>query len=1491
MKLDMKQLGLILLLILGWSGSASAQRLESFSEEAKPFLKELEDYVTASKVKSNKQLFETLKGYVDQGVVSDTQVLVMRDQCELMLQQRMRAAPYFTDYIELLNTMIEVGEFQEEFGRLSNILRDYLSNLKRSEMKNYGNYLQFFIRFYAEQALHYTNDNAHRWLYTSDAYQFVWNEKENEISVEFPKMTLICQKKEDSTWVQNTDGIYYPLTKTWKGFEGKVDWGRTRLGSGVYCTFGAYEIDCARDNFKVQEVMLTYPELFKNPIPGSLIDQVELNAKVNHRYPKFKSAIRTLDIPDILPGVDFRGGFELQGTSISGYGTGDEPAILDFNHEGEKVARAKADRLILEVNERIQSRDAEVSLYINAKDSIYHPIVVLDYKANDRKLVLKREGKGVNMQSFTTSRHGMAINAPLLVWELGSKEIQIGKNADGFQRANAALASFASNDLFNYYEYINFQNIGTINPIASLYLMVEQRKTRTINAAEFARFLNPNYYVSMILPLLNKMTESGFIEYDSDKEEIVVNDKTIHYARSYTKKRDYDVIEIISNLYDVNATLNLEDGNIYVDGVTELVLSDSQLVALKPYEEKIIIKENRDLDFGAVLYAGFSVLEGDTFHFKYDDFKIEVKKADAFTLRIPDYEKRDEYGRPKLVQLGTRLENLSGEILIDRPKNKASIDNYQEYPMLICNDPSYVYYDSKETQGGGYDRDSFFFEVRPFVIDSLDSFDPDNVQFEGQLVSAGIFPDFDENLKVQSDLSLGFKTKTPEEGYPIYGGKGTFNGEIGMNNKGLLGVGTLDYLAADINSEDFTFLPNRMTATADSFNLKESVSGDFVVPKVQGAEVSIDWRPYVDSMYVIGEPEKPFRIFNDSFSFRRELVLTPGGLYGKGKLDWQEGDLTSKSIRFSSYGLTSDTASMNIKSEGTEGKAFSSSNVAANIDFDERIGRFQSNTTSISTDLPASQYRTSMSEFVWDMDEKTIAFSANDKKATFLAADEDRFNLAFDGESARYDLQTNELNVYGVPFISVADAEIVPDSGYVEIHKGGAIETLQNATINADTINNYHRIHSATVTIKSKREYAGNGIYDYDVGPYQQQIKMGRVNTFRMKGRDPNYQTFAEGIIPDSTDFFIDQHTAFKGRVKLEASSKALDFDGYARISSPKVPRDAWFKIGNAIDKDSVTIAYDEPLSPEGYKLYTGLFIKRDTGLVYPRVLMAPYSRQDRSIFDTRGLMRYQKGADQFLFGDSTVILDGSLRGNKMTFNRVSGRFDVEGSFTFGSELPYIGIDVAGMANMDHKGENSTFNTIIGLDMLIPEKLLNFLARDLETNSYQLNDANYDQDYIRKGLREFITDDKKLQRVFEEMKEYGKVYLPKGSKEYAFFFGNARMEWNPDRYAFINKKGGLTLSYLDGRAVHKVIDAYVEVRMTPRRDELNIYINTPAGTYYYFNYSNRILSVFSSNPDFNQTIVDFKKKEKQFKMDDGQLYEIKLTTPSAAKGFYNRINY
>jgi hypothetical protein len=124
------------------------------------------------------------------------------------------------------------------------------------------------------------------------------------------------------------------------------------------------------------------------------------------------------------------------------------------------------------------------------------------------------------------------------------------------------------------------------------------------------------------------------------------------------------------------------------------------------------------------------------------------------------------------------------------------------------------------------------------------------LRFGGELVSAGIFPDFKDTLRLQPDYSLGLTRITGADGMSAYGGKGTFHERINLSHDGLIGSGKLEYLASTARSDRFVFLPDSTNADAQDFELKKGPYSKTEFPSVRANQVYIHWLPKQDQMYV-----------------------------------------------------------------------------------------------------------------------------------------------------------------------------------------------------------------------------------------------------------------------------------------------------------------------------------------------------------------------------------------------------------------------------------------------------------------------------------------------------------------------------------------------------------------------------------------------------------------------------------------------------------------
>ncbi len=1488
---------IILLFIIGYT-PIFGQALKEFSEDQVKFLAELETYINA-KDKRNKVLYDKFATDLRSGKYTEEQYLKIQALSNKMLAKKMRYKPYFTTYIQCLNEMENRGFIGKQFDGWISTLDGLITDLKKSQNKKYAEFLKFCTTLLSQNAIRYSRTGL-TWTSTSSEFKFGY-QKTNPY-VEIINMDLIARRKKDSIIIQDTEGIYYPLKGIWKGTKGKADWERSGLTANVKCEFGSYVVETRKNTYKVDTVTFYHPTFFQSSIKGSFEDRVIVGAaKRNTSYPRFKSFEKQLKVQNIGDKIEYLGGFWLQGSSVIGFGDELNKAKMDFYLQNNKLAlTTKADQFIIRRGKQIFAQDVETSVYFES-DSIYHPSVDFKFVIPKRELQLTRKGRGNSQIMFFNSFHQLEMDVEKIVWRIDSDSIQIGQSGLKTISNRPKKASFESLNYYNDRKYQRFQNIASYNPISVIKIYSEEMNSNELDANALAKRFNPRLTLASIKGLLNQLVEGGFIFYDEENEYVIVKDKAIHYAKASRKNTDFDVIRAISTSKETNGILNLNDQKLNLVGVKSVTLSDSQLVAAKPYQQNLTFKSNRDMDFDGQLFAGYGIFWGKDFHFDYSQFKLDLDSVRRFQLRVPTGE-LDKLKMPILTPLTTLIEDMNATIEIDKNDNKSSRKVFKEYPKLTSNDISKVYYDDKNTEGGAYKRDSFFFELEPFEFDSLDSFDPDDIKFNGNLVSAGIFPTFPEVLRVQKkDLSLGFKTKAPSNGYPLYGGKGQYNNIIELSNKGLKGKGTIKYLTSVVNSDDILFLPKSLRASADSFNIAQKLTPP-EYPNVRGKNVKVDWRPYRDSMYVKSASKNPFEIFNGDYRLDGGIILTPGGLYGSGLFDWRDASMTSKNFKFKALGVDADTSNLSIKTIGAPGLAFNTKNVKSELDFKKKIGKFKSNKIGdINTEMPFTQYKTSMNEFVWDMDKKEIEFTSTAGKATFVSTHPKQNALKFEGEKANYNLETNLLKVEGVPSIRSADAFIYPKEGKVQIEANANMKPLEDAVIIADTSNQYHTIKHATVNIEGKRSYkASGGFYEYNVGNVEQEIKFSSILVTR--GKNKKLVTKGEGPVLEVDNFLVDTKMGFKGKVKLDASQKELEFDGYTKILSDKLGNAQWFSINSNIDKKNVIIDFNEPRNEDGRKLEAGIRVRRDSTDIYTLLLTPPSSRRDRQVFNTKGILKYNKGKDEFYFGDSTKILKGSNTGNVITFQSPTGRVITEGQYTMADRLKYIKTKVAGQGLAYHGTPKVEFSLAIGLDFILPPKLLNILVRDLETNNFDVPDVNYKEPYFKKAIAEFIASEKRLKKTYKELEEYEKLYLPKEvSNQYTVFLGNVKMVWDSEVQSFLSTGRSIGVSYIGDKFINKQLKGHVEFRMTRQADEMNLYIESPGGNYYYFNYRSMkangnaaagggILSVYSTNIDFNDALMDMKKKEVVFKMDDGENYEIKLTGKGGVNYFLRRAN-
>ena len=799
----MKKLALIFCLSILFSGVYA--QVKSFSDSKDEYLKELSSLFDDNKDFQKNFMEEKFEPLWLSGAISTDEAKQYIELSNKMLKKYFKAEPHFRQLAETIYALKQTNATAQ-----AKVWREALDELIGGRSKsNFENYLATVNGLYTDGTIY--ESNSVKWLVSGGAVKL-----KDELIIA-TGVDLKGFSRSDSSIIKNTSAIYDPSTERWKGKGGKMTWERVELDAATnYATLYSYEVKVKSAFFDVDTVEL-HTQYFPKPVLGKLREKmIATKNPADAKYPAFDSFDRKLTIKNIHPNIDYIGGFSLKGAEFSGLGEPLNPSVLVFNKDGKPFAKARS--INFTINERFISTDiANVTVFLQ-NDSLVHDGVILKYNKEKEELELIRGEDGITSAPFTSSYHKLDIYTQRISWEAGSDTLRFGN-----LRGNAQNISFFESSNFFYKK--RFQALaapGETNPLLLLQAFSSKMRTPTFDIKAFADYarMSKNDAIVYIINIANK----GFISYNVDTEIINVKRKMFDFILANGQKIDYDPIlikSVVSKLQQTNATLSLKTLDLNVRGVSRISLSDSQSVEIfaNTKTEYVTIQENRNMLFNGVLKAGNFDFYGDSFAFNYDEFKVDLNKVDSARLYVI---RVDDKQRKQFVPVSTEIHKIVGTLFIDNPLNKSGLNSDNgEYPIIETTEPSFTYYDKEETLGGVYDRADFFFEVNPFRMDSLDSFDENSMRFTGTLKSAGIFPDIVDSIKVMPDFSLGFVHKTPEGGLPMYENIAQFNNDIALSDEGLKGDGDLVYVTSTTQSRNFFFFPDSTNAVAQNVTNKK----------------------------------------------------------------------------------------------------------------------------------------------------------------------------------------------------------------------------------------------------------------------------------------------------------------------------------------------------------------------------------------------------------------------------------------------------------------------------------------------------------------------------------------------------------------------------------------------------------------------------------------------------------------------------------------------
>ncbi len=1431
---------------------------KSFSVEPPVFIKELESFIKdANSDAGNAVIKEFVPYWNENKITSQTQRAVI-NTCNKFLEKKFRAVPEFESYLATINAMVR-GNQQARVESWQKMVDYYMLKTR----KNFLDFLVLTKGLFSENTL--VEASNRKWQTSASDFELTIIANEPVVKFNSP-VSIYCYTAGDTILIHKTKGTFYSNQDLWVGEKGVVDWRRAWLDTTkVYAELGNYRIDMKRTEFSADTVTFYNKLMFANALKGRLMEKAYMAWGGGDKAlsPRFESFERSYDFPQFKNEVSFKGGFGMKGSKIIGLGDAQNPATFIFTYKGKPKLKVMADEFVVGKEHTIAQKTSVVIMVEG--DSIFHPQVVFNYNYANKLVVLDRESKDpITAAPFLDSYHRIEFYVDEVTWKLEHPKMD-------FKNLNPEKsAMFESFNFYRVNRYEKLQGILDEHPLWTLRKFCFQNDTtKKFNIDDFAAFVGVKR--GDVTAFIVDLHDNGFVIFNPKNGEIRVREKTFEWFKAYNKKTDYDVIQFISTIdasKRPHASLNFENHDLNVQGVPRFIFSDSQSVYVEPYDQTINIRRNRDIDFAGHLHAGrvdfySKVGPNQGFLFQYEQFKVQFTNVEL-QLSL-----EDSAGRT--LPLKNRMKNVTGRIIIDKPKNKRGFNGpNDEYPVLESVKNANVFYDYESTQGKvNYDPIDFFFDVDPFSIDSLDNFDIASMTFDGTLHAGGIMPDFRHILKYMPDTSLGFFRDTMD--YPLYvkegKPKGTGHLSLSLSVNGFHGAGHVDYLASHSRTDDYFLFLDSANSNVKTFDLKRTD----IYPTAKGNNVYERWIPYQDTMFV-STIDEDIAMFENRAYLKGNAVLTPKTLYGDGKLSWEDAEMFSDRFNFSPVTTKSDRATFRLASSDPGKFAIIINDVKAFVDFDKRYAEFKVIKPGQIVDLPYNQYQMAFTDYKWNMDKKTIDMTAaevagsgstNVQKNFFRSIHPEQDSLFFYAGNATYYLSDYLVVAEKVPYIHTADARVVPDSNKVVIEPNAVMRTLHNATILADTLKRYHTIVRSEVDILGRKNFRGSGYYSYT-----DRTKKVFEIFFENIGVNKIGRTSATGPITDSMNFTLSPHIQFKGTATLISTDRNMEFDGYLLPQhSMNYPQSQWFKHTQRVNPDSVFIKFQDPRNEEKQQLYAGIYVSSDSTHVYATFFNRKRAWADLALTEGEGVMYYDDKTGELKAGDWDKFFKGKLIGNAIYLNEKTNTVYSEGKVNFGLPKSRFNLKAAGTITGNMKDTSYVADIAMMFDIPMPDNAMKIFADTIFEAAAFSDELKYNNPRYIKSILEIMdfpdaegkkASEKDQQKQVESMREDNAVKMM-AELTRTLLFTDVKMVWNTSKRSFTSK-GKLGLTAIGKTKIDKKINGKIEITKKRSGDEVKILIEPVAGTWFYFQFLRGQMFVLSSNPAFNQAIKDMMEK-------------------------------
>jgi len=405
-------------------------------------------------------------------------------------------------------------------------------------------------------------------------------------------------------------------------------------------------------------------------------------------------------------------------------------------------------------------------------------------------------------------------------------------------------------------------------------------------------------------------------------------------------------------------------------------------------------------------------------------------------------------------------------------------------------------------------------------------------------------------------------------------------------------------------------------------------------------------------------------------------------------------------------------------------------------------------------------------------------------------------------------------------------------------------------------------MYNAFIDVTSRHKYSGTATYLLPVQSDTFEIEMSDFHTEKMTLANGRVDSFsvATGFVDEATKLDIAAGFLYKGEVKLVANKQALELAGYVRPNFRTLPdHDSWIVFERTDDQTEVVIDFNTATYESGEKALAGLHQDSYTGKLYPTMLEERITPGDDDFFMSNGDLRYNPETYEYIIEDPGKSSGELYAGHTLIYNDSSQSILFEGNVNFIDPIANnIEIKSAVLGQGNRETNEFTLDAFLTIDLKIQKQFLDEMSKDIVDIIERLGNPVANDLSIESMLKlaNIIGEESTREYETESLKGYVPLVETSDLLSKSIVISGVKMKWNDQENAWHNTTK-LALSNINQEDVNAKVDGFLEFKKDDTGgDVMNLFIEAAPGSWYYFNFQENSLLIYTSNRDLNQKISD-----------------------------------